>query len=91
MSWLVEWCYSFARISVSPMSNGENVSEILLNWDTDNENKKAKFIELLYQFYCRDNGLYTGLWETFKNDLAKFGQFAVTEGLANIEDLFIVD
>jgi len=39
------------------------LKEQLRNWDTKTEQKKANFMEHMYQCSGRANGLYTGLWE----------------------------
>ncbi len=38
-------------------------SDIFETWDIEQENRKALFINFLYQKSGRTNGLYTGLWE----------------------------
>ena len=41
------------------------LKEQLANWDTAEEQRKADFVEHMYQCSGRQNGLYTGLWEEF--------------------------
>ena len=41
------------------------LKEQLNNWDAVAEQKKANFIEHIYQCYQPGNGCYTGLWERF--------------------------
>lgn len=43
---------------------------VLDNWDVEEEQKKADFIEFLYELYQPGDGLYTGLWQRFKEDIA---------------------
>lgn len=38
---------------------------IRLDLDYSNEQKKADFMEHMYQCSARTNGLYTGLWQKF--------------------------
>ena len=38
-------------------------SKIFEQWDSEQENRKALFIDFLYQRSGRTNGLYTGLWD----------------------------
>lgn len=37
----------------------------LTNWDYYLEQKKAEFLDVLYDYSGRTNGLYTGLWQEF--------------------------
>ena len=41
------------------------LKEQLCNWDVISEQKKADFMEHMYQCSGRANGLYTGLWQEF--------------------------
>jgi hypothetical protein len=41
------------------------LTEQLQNWNVVAEQKKADFIDHLYQVYKPTNGCYTGLWERF--------------------------
>lgn len=41
------------------------LKEQLRNWDVHAEQRKANFMEHMYQCSSRDNGLYTGLWQAF--------------------------
>jgi len=38
-------------------------ANIFETWNTEQENRKALFIDFLYQRSGRTNGLFTGLWE----------------------------
>lgn len=40
-----------------------NYSKIWEEWDAEQENRKALFMEFLYQRSGRTNGLFTGLWD----------------------------
>lgn len=37
----------------------------LTNWDYQGEQRKADFLDVLYDYSGRTNGLYTGLWQEF--------------------------
>ena len=43
---------------------------VLDNWDVKKEQQKADFLEFLYDLYEPGDGLYTGLWQQFKDDTA---------------------
>jgi hypothetical protein len=45
-------------------------SELLANWSVDAEQRRADFLDYLYNLYERNNGLYSGLWQEFSQDLA---------------------
>ena len=45
-------------------------SELLANWSVDAEQRRADFLDYLYNLYERNNGLYSGLWQEFGKDLA---------------------
>ena len=40
-------------------------ANIFETWNAEQENRKALFIDFLYQRSGRTNGLFTGLWENF--------------------------
>ena len=42
-----------------------NEGEILLNWDVKKEQRKADFMEHLFDVYRPSNNCYTGLWQKF--------------------------
>ena len=50
---------------------GFDWQEVLDNWDVKEEQKKADFLEFLYDLYKPGDGLYTGLWQQFKDDIAQ--------------------
>jgi len=62
-------------------------TEYLKDWNCDDEQAKADFIEYLYRFYGRSNGLYTGLWDRFKADVAKAARAQVSQLGLSIEDV----
>lgn len=62
-------------------------TEYLKDWKRDDEQAKADFIEYLYRFYGRSDGLYTGLWDRFKTDVAKAARAQVSELGLSIEDV----
>ena len=47
------------------MSDQFDYQEILNNWSVVMEQRKADFMEHVYQCSARTNGLYTGLWHEF--------------------------
>jgi len=47
------------------MSDQFDYQEILNNWSVVMEQRKADFMEHMYQCSARTNGLYTGLWYEF--------------------------
>lgn len=44
--------------------------EVLNSWDFKEEQKKADFLERLYQVYKPTDHCYTGLWQRFLNEEA---------------------
>ena len=50
---------------------GFDWQEVLDTWDVVAEQRKADFMEFLYDLYEPKNGLYTGLWQSFKEDIAQ--------------------
>ena len=42
-----------------------NQEKILLNWDVKKEQRKADFMEHLFDVYKPSNNCYTGLWQKF--------------------------
>jgi hypothetical protein len=49
-----------------------NLEDILLTWDTQWEQDKADFLEELYEFYSPSDHCYTGLFQRYQEDLARF-------------------
>ena len=66
----------------------KSYESLLVNWDIAEEDRRVKFLDLLYDFYGVTNGCYTGLWDRFKDDIASFSRLQVTEDLCHIEELF---
>jgi hypothetical protein len=62
-------------------------TEYLKDWKCDDEQAKADFIEYLYRYYERSDGLYTGLWDRFKADVAKAARAQVSQLGLSIEDV----
>ena len=62
-------------------------TEYLKDWNCDDEQAKADFIEYLYRFYEPSNGLYTNLWDRFKADVAKAARAQVSQLGLSIEDV----
>jgi hypothetical protein len=52
------------------MKTDVDYSELLANWSVDAEQRRADFLDYLYNLYERNNGLYSGLWQEFSQDLA---------------------
>ena len=67
-----------------------NLDKILRAWNPEEENRKAQFMEVLYEFYRPGNGLYTGLYQRFQKDLMQNSRDKVLEGFCDIADLFLV-
>lgn len=61
---------------------------ILDNWNVDDEQSKADFLDELYEFYGCTNGCYTGLFQRFQADLTEFARHLVTRKSMRVEDLF---
>lgn len=70
------------------MAKTYNVEEILTNWNVNEEQSKADFLDALYQFYAPGNGCYTGLFQRFQADITEFARHLVTRRGYAIEDLF---
>lgn len=61
---------------------------VLDNWSVEDEQSKADFLDELYEFYgCRD-GLYSGLYQRFQNDITEFARHQVTRLNFEVADLF---
>lgn len=61
---------------------------ILDNWNVDEEQSKADFLDALYEFYSPGNGCYTGLFQRFQSDITEFCRHLVTRRDASVADLF---
>lgn len=62
--------------------------KILDNWNVDEEQSKADFLDALYEFYSPGTGCYTGLFQRFQADLAEFARHLVTHRGFAVADLF---
>ncbi len=62
--------------------------KILDNWNVDDEQSKADFLDALYEFYSPGTGCYTGLFQRFQRDLVEFARHLVTRRGYAVEDLF---
>ncbi len=62
--------------------------KILDNWNVDDEQSKADFLDALYEFYSPGTGCYTGLFQRFQRDLVEFARHLVTQRGYAVEDLF---
>lgn len=62
--------------------------KILDNWNVDDEQSKADFLDALYEFYAPANGCYTGLFQRFQRDLTEFARHLVTRRGYSVENLF---
>jgi len=63
------------------------MSNVLLGWDTMGEQKKADFMEHLYQVYRPVSHCYTGLWEQFKVEAAMHCREDYFERLKFVEEV----
>lgn len=70
------------------MARSYDFEEILKNWNVDDEQSKADFLDALYQFYAPGNGLYTGLFQRFQQDITEFARHLVTSRGMEVADLF---
>lgn len=70
------------------MARSYDFEEILKNWNTDEEQSKADFLDALYQFYAPGTGCYTGLFQRFQQDITEFTRHLVTRRGYAVEDLF---
>jgi hypothetical protein len=52
-------------------SEGFDWQAVLDTWDAPSEQKKADFLEFLYEMYAPEDFTYTGLWQRFQTDLAE--------------------
>lgn len=63
------------------------MSNTLLSWDALVEQKKADFMEHLYQVYQPVSHCYTGLWEKFKVEAAMHCREEYFERLKFIQEV----
>jgi len=61
---------------------------LLNNWSVIDEQRRADFIDWLYWVYERNNGLYTGLWQQFRQDLVELARNNLNEDQSFVE-LFV--
>ena len=52
-------------------SEGFDWQAVLDEWDVPSEQRKADFLEFLYEMYAPEDFTYTGLWQLFQQDLAE--------------------
>jgi hypothetical protein len=52
-------------------SEGFDWQAVLDTWDVPSEQRKADFLEFLYEMYSPEDFTYTGLWQRFQVDLAE--------------------
>ena len=62
--------------------------KILENWNVDEEQSKADFLDALYGFYAPGNGCYTGLFQRFQSDITEFCRHLVTRRGMDVSELF---
>lgn len=65
-----------------------NCQEILENWDVNNEQSKADFLDALYEFYAPASYCYTGLFQRFQKDLTEFTRHLVVNRGMDVANLF---
>lgn len=61
---------------------------ILDNWNVEDEQAKADFLDKLYEFYGCCDGLYSGLYQRFQKDITEFSRHLVTRLNFEVADLF---
>ncbi len=66
-----------------------SIQGTLDEWDCKEESNKAFFMQKLYDHYGRTCGTFTGLWEQYKEDLAKRSRELVMSGSCSITELFM--
>ena len=52
------------------MADSSKYAELLANWDVNAYQDRADFLVWLYEYYKCTDGLYTGLYQRFIDDLA---------------------
>ena len=52
------------------MADPSKYAELLADWNVNAEQDRADFLDWLYAYYKRTDGLYTGLYQRFIDDLA---------------------
>ena len=62
--------------------------KILDNWNVDEEQSKADFLDALYEFYAPGTGCYTGLFQRFQSDITEFCRHLVTRRGMDVSELF---
>ena len=62
--------------------------KILENWNVDDEQSKAEFLDALYEFYSPGTGCYTGLFQRFQADITEFCRHLVTLRGMEVAELF---
>ena len=62
--------------------------KILENWNVDDEQSKAEFLDALYEFYAPGTGCYTGLYQRFQSDITEFCRHLVTLRGMEVAELF---
>lgn len=67
------------------MATTDKYAELLANWSVTEEQNRADFLDFLYWLYDRDNGLYTGLWQKFCEDIAVVAQQCLNTDQSFIE------
>lgn len=83
------------QLSQTPISSQQTMptqdfdyQKILDNWNVDEEQSKADFLDALYEFYSPGTGCYTGLFQRFQADLTEFARHLVTRRGFAVADLF---
>lgn len=67
------------------MADYSKYDELLANWSIAEEQNRADFMDFLYALYERKNGLYTGLWRQFCQDMAVYLRNSVETNLTLVE------
>lgn len=61
----------------------------LIDWDTQAEQRKADFMEWLYELYNPEDHTYTGLWEKYKEDIASYFRDTVMQEVKEAKEAAI--
>jgi len=63
------------------MTNSTETYNPLSDWNVYEQENRVLFMEFLYEIFDRKNGLYTGLWDTYKDMISVFVSEFICENL----------
>ena len=72
------------------MADSTGNDNSLENWDLIGQENRALFMDFLYDIHGRENGLYTGLWEQFKEMSAPLVSDLICINLRREQDTDVV-